>query len=121
MFAEVPTSLEIGGWLACAVAVTMGANQVFKLFDRFKEQPPPRDTYQLKGDYATRREVDALDKDVAELAEEIGKLRDKMNHDAEVTAAAANARAEKIHGRIDEVLSAMSDLRERVGRGMRGK
>lgn len=125
IFAEVPTSIEIAAWLGCLVAVAMGANQIFKLFDRFKEQPPPRDTYQIKGDYVTRRELDGLEKEVdalnGQFRDEVGKLRDEMKHDAEVAAAAANARAEKIHGRIDEVLNAMSDLRERVGRGMRGK
>jgi hypothetical protein len=121
IFGEVPTSLEIGGWVLCLFGLAGGVNQVLKIFDRTKEHPPPRDTYQLKGDYVTRRELDALDKDLGELADDVAKLREKIEHDAEVSAAAATARAEKIHGRIDEVLSAMSDLRERVGRGMRGK
>lgn len=122
---EVPTSLEIGGWIGCLFFLAAGVNQVLKVIDRTKEQPPPRDTYQVKGDYVTRRELDAIEKDLAglrtEFREEVGKLREEMKHDAEVAAASATARAEKVHSRIDEVLSAMSELRERVGRAMRGK
>lgn len=114
MLAEVPTSLEIGVWIGCLFFLAAGVNQVLKVIDRTKEQPPPRDTYQVKGDYVTRREFEALEKAVE-------KLGDEMKHNAEVFTAAANARAEKLHGRIDEVLTAMSDLRERVGRAMRGK
>lgn len=125
MFAEVPTSVEIGGWIGCAFFLAAGINQVLKVVDRTKEHPPARDTYQVKGDYVTRRELDAIEKDLAGLAaefrEEVGKLREEMKHDAEVAAASATARAEKVHSRIDEVLSAMSELRERVGRAMRGK
>ncbi len=125
-----PTPVEIAAWLACLVAVVMGANQVFKLLDRFKEHPPPRDTYQLKGEYVTRRELDALSDELDDLAvllrdqvaklqdqfrDQVAKLQDQMKHDAEVANAGATARAEKTHGRIDEVLSAMGDLRERIG------
>src|SRR6266496_5925964 len=110
VLAEVTTSLEIGGWMLCLFALAGGVNSVLKLCDRTKEHPPPRDTYQLKGDYATRRELDAIEKELDELGtefrERIEKVRDEMKHDAEVNTAAAIARAEKFHARIDEVLAA---------------
>jgi len=103
-----PTSLEIGVWLVCLVAVVAGVNQVMKLLDRFREHPPPRDTYQVKGDYVTREEfkdlADVVDELAGEMRESIAEVRRETAHDREIAAAAAEARAEKLHTRISDVL-----------------
>ena len=114
-----PTSLEIGAWLVCLVAVIAGVNQVMKLFDRFKETPPPRDTYQVKGDYVTHRELkelqDRVDELSGELRESIADVRREMAHDKEMSNAAAEARAEKLHTRISDVLVHLTRI-EMAGR-----
>ena len=86
----------------------MGINQVMRLLDRFKEHPPPRDTYQVKGDYVTRSEWKEVREEVdglaGELRESVVEVRRELAHDKEITNAAAEARAEKLHTRISEVL-----------------
>jgi hypothetical protein len=103
-----PTSLEVGAWLVCLVAVVAGVNKVMKFFDRFKETPPPSATYQPKGDYITHREFkelrDQVDELSAEMRETFAEVRREMAHDKEIMNAAAEARAEKLHTRISEVL-----------------
>lgn len=103
-----PTSLEIATWIGCLVGLAVGVNQVMRMLEWFKEKPPARDTYQVKGNYAgvselkeLREEVDEL---AAELRESIAEVRREMAHDKEITSAAAEARAEKLHTRISEVL-----------------
>jgi|KBSSwiStaDraftv2_1062776.scaffolds.fasta_scaffold00424_32 hypothetical protein len=120
-----PTPLELAGWLGCLVAVVMGINQVMRLLDRFKETPTPRDTYQVKGDYVTQRELKDVREDVdalaGELRESITEVRREMAHDKEVNQAAAEARAQNIHKRVDEVLAAVSELRGFVSKALRPK
>lgn len=121
MLAALPTSLEIGGWLLCLVAVFGGVNQVLKVLDRLKEYPTPRDTYAPKGDYAARGELKELAKRLDDLAGEFREadaaLRGEIKHDRELANGAAEARADKLHSRIDEVLAAVSELRGRVDAG----
>lgn len=115
--------MEVGIWLVCLVAVVAGVNQVMKLLDRFKEQPPARDTYQVKGDYVTQREFkelrDQVDGLSGELRESIADVRREMKHDAEVNQAAAEARAQNMHKRTDDVLAAVSELRGFVSKALR--
>jgi hypothetical protein len=118
MFAEVPSSLEIGGWLMCLFAVAGGVNQVMKLLDRTKESPTPLSTYQLKGDYVTHTELATVRKEVEKLAEETREdfydIRNAMKHDAELNAAAALKRAENINHNIQDVMTAVGELRGRI-------
>ena len=52
-----PTSLELAGWIACLAAAMWILNQGMTLVSRFKESPPPAQTYQIRGDYALRSEL----------------------------------------------------------------
>ena len=107
LLAEV-SPLEIGGFALTLFALVAGVNQVMKFLDRFKEQPPPHQTYQVKGDYVTQREWRDLSEKVddlaAELRESIAEVRREKAHDREVMGAAAEARAEKIQNRISELM-----------------
>jgi len=114
-----PTSSELAAWIVCLVAVVVGVNQVMKLIDWFKEKPPARDTYQVKGDYITHRELkelrDQVDELSAEMRESIAEVRREMAHDKEMSNAAAEARAEKLHTRISDVLVHLTRI-EMAGR-----
>jgi hypothetical protein len=52
-----PTSIELAGWVACAGAILWILNQGMNFIGRFKEQPPPSTTYQVRGDYTLRSEL----------------------------------------------------------------
>jgi len=118
-----PTPAELAAWIVSFVAVLIAVNQALKFFDRFKESPPPRDTYQVKGDYVTQREFkelrDQVDGLSGELRESIADVRREMKHDAEVNQAAAEARAQNMHKRVDDVLAAVSELRGFVSKALR--
>lgn len=120
MFAEVPTSLEIGGWVLCLFGLAGGVNQVLKIFDRTKESPPPRDTYQVKGDYALKAELVSIREDLDNLESTlrglIEKVRDEMKHDHETNTAGATARWERFEMRVSDIMGAVSELRGRVDR-----
>lgn len=119
MIAEISTSLEIGIWLGCLFFIAGGTNQVMKLIDRTKEHPPARDTYQLKGDYATHKELAELRHDLTALAdkfqETVNEIRADMKHDGEMANANDRQRAENINRNIQDVMSAVGELRGRIG------
>lgn len=124
MIAELftPTSLELGGWIVSAWAVLGFLNQGAKFIDRFKERPPPHETYQPKGDYALRSELQQLKLDlqthlqrqdgaIAEIASEIGAMREKMDTDKGEILKADEERIGGVHERVNDVLEAVSELR----------
>lgn len=49
------TSTHIAAWLACAAFVLMAANSAAKFMDRFRETPPPLQTYATKSELAELR------------------------------------------------------------------
>jgi hypothetical protein len=104
-----PDAVQLAGWLACAFFMAGGINQVLKLFDRAKEQPPPLETY------ATKAEVSLLRADVQRLegkfAHNLEALQIEMRADRDSTKQANEVRAVKLHERINDVLAAVSELR----------
>lgn len=111
---EAVTSAQIGVWLGCLAAMALLANQLFKLLDRFKENPPPRDTYQLKGDYAARSELMRLEEKLDDLADgiraDVDKIRGEMKIDRDAMTKAAEERARYLNEQINDVLKAVSAL-----------
>jgi len=51
-----PDALQTAGWLASAFFLAGGLNQVLKLVDRTREQPPPAQTYATKAEQQQRFE-----------------------------------------------------------------
>ncbi len=116
----LPISIEIGGWISVLFFLVGGWNQVEKFFDRRKEAPPPAVTYQLKGDYATRQELLELRHELSAqlhcLDAEVTGLRAELKKDKEDLLAAGEHRAEKLHGRINDVLEAVAELRGKASK-----
>lgn len=84
-----------------------GTNQVFRLLDRFKEQPRPMDTYQMKGDYVKRSECRELhasaEAQVKEIESELESIRIKLEHDKTEVLRADEERSVRLHSRIEEM------------------
>ena len=87
--------LDIAGWLGCFVFVIAGMNQVFRFLAHFREQPPPSQTYQPKGDYATRTELNVLRQEIT------GRLV-VLDSDIKEVLSAGEDRARSIHKRLDD-------------------
>jgi len=104
-----PDAVQLAGWLACAFFLAGGVNQVLKLVDRAKEQPPPLETY------ATKAEVALLRADVQRLESKLDHSLEALQTEMKADRAAANhaneLRAVKLHERINDVLAAVSELR----------
>jgi len=107
--------LEIGIWLGCLVAVIMGINQVMKFIDHFREKPPAHQTYQVKGDYVTQRELEqlreALNDLAAETRESFESVRREMKHDAETRQAASLEQANNMQAQVNDLIKAIGELR----------
>jgi hypothetical protein len=54
-----PNAVQVAGWLASAFFIAAGLNQVLKLIDRAKEEPPPIETYVTKAESQQRQEESA--------------------------------------------------------------
>jgi hypothetical protein len=95
-----------------------GVNQVLKITDRFKEHPPASQTYQPKGDYATRAELSQLrtelTEQISDLDRDIGYLREQLHSDMKAIQKAGEDRAGKIHERINVVLEKVAELKGRM-------
>jgi hypothetical protein len=117
---SAPLSLHVGGWLAALFFLIGGWNQVEKFFDRRKEIPPPAATYQLKGDYAIRQELVELRHELGSqlhsLDAELSGLRAELKKDKDDLLAVGEHRIEKLHGRINDVLEAVAELRGKLSK-----
>jgi hypothetical protein len=92
----------MGDWLMILFAVAAGVLTFLKIIDRNKPVPPLHNQFADKVETEKRftcieREIDVLRRDT------IAGLRENN--------AAAEARADKIHNRINEVLGAVSELK----------
>jgi len=107
----VPPSpaIEIAAWLACLAFVMWLANQGKTFLSGLREQPPPAQTYQPKGDYAFRSELrdievrfetnrklesEQADRNSAALFEKLESLRLEIKSDNKA-----------LHGRINGIES----------------
>ena len=87
-------SVQLAGWIGSLFFLTGGLNQVLRLTDRFKEQPPPAQTY------ATKEELFLLRQDLNHLRAEVRDDRDRILQ-------AGEERARKLHQRIDPIINEM--------------
>lgn len=98
----------IAAWLACAAFVLMLVNGAFKLNSNIKGPPshPPAGELDLR--------VAHLEERVTQFESTLTELRSEMREDLQTILSAGEERAGKIHGRINDVLAAVSELRGRV-------
>ena len=87
-------SIQLAGWIGSLFFLGGGLNQVLRLMDRFKEQPPPAQTY------ATKEELLLL-------RHELNLLRAEVRADLDRILDAGEARARKLHQRIDPIINEM--------------
>jgi hypothetical protein len=107
-------AIEIGGWALAAAAMAGGANQVLKLVDRMKERPPPSETYTTLTQCEHRHHT--IGGDIIGLRADLHSLRMEIRTDLKETAAANEQRSSKLHGRIDDLLEAVSELRGKLSK-----
>lgn len=96
-----PTSLEIAAWLLAAFAIAAGINQIMRLIDRMREKPSPIETYETKLSAAKEREhierrIQRVEADLLRLSADIHTLGVTLAETGE-------ARARRLHERIDHV------------------
>lgn len=138
-FAQMSAPAGLAAWLACAAFVLMLANQAFRLKERLlgqrnpqqifpqplevKTTPEPVTREYCDSNYhANNRRIKTMEQQLAELRHErreaAAKLEEKIElagreiNDLERRLNAANeARFEKVHTRINEVLGEIRELR----------
>lgn len=109
-----PGSAQSIGWLALTAAGAAGAaNQVLKLMDRFKEKPPPSETYvtikECKVMHSSQElRIGKLECEVAAIRSEIRIMGEDLDKKDE-------ARAVAIHSRLNDILEKVSLVRGQVG------
>ena len=87
----------IGIWLGCGVAVIAGVNQALKFADRFRPNPPTHEKY------ATKTELIVVSEHVERLEAKIDGTYRELNK-------AGDARATKIHERINTLTEKVGEL-----------
>lgn len=108
IFAQANPPAEIAAWLACAAFVVMLLNGGFKLTRNLKgaDPQPPNSNLALS--------VQQLDRRMSALEDWKSELTTKMDDDKTEILNAGEHRAEKIHGRINDVLASVSELKGAV-------
>lgn len=79
-------------------------NEVEAFMDRRREKPAPADTYQVKGDYATRQELRELRTEINQHLTRQDVLLTKVEAQIATNNRDAEKRAEELHKRINPVL-----------------
>jgi hypothetical protein len=120
LFAELPspTSIQIGGWIIACGGVLWFLNQGAKFIEHFKMKPPPHEIYQPLGDYVVSGHLMDLEKrlnsQVLKLSNDLGQLQRDWKIDRDMIMAASEARSEKIHTRVNQILEVVAELRGEV-------
>ncbi len=140
IFADLtPTPVQLAGFLACAVFLAAGYNQVMKIVDRWKGRPSPGEVREEAAQlFARQRDFEihiasnekqfALleikrDEDLDEASDSRKIIYDKIDHmrselfEAERRiSAAGEARIEKVHDRISDVLGEVREIRGKTNK-----
>jgi hypothetical protein len=98
--------------VALNVAVVIGGayvllkfwSEVESFLDRRREKPPPAETYQVKGDYATRQELRELKQEITQHLSRQDDFLTRVEAQIAVNNRDAEKRAEELHKRINPVL-----------------
>ena len=109
MLAEMTTApAGLITWLGCLAFVVVLVNGGFKLAANIKgpESAPPAGELDVRVAHIEER-IDGFDRSISE-------LRHEMRVDLQTVLQAGEERAGKIHGRINDVLAAVSELRGRL-------
>jgi|GEM_PF-2845259 len=120
-----PTGVEVLAFVGSLFFLAAGANQVLKLLDRNKEQPPPSATYATKTECATNYETHQhhlirIEADLHNtrdgLKNDHQRTRDEIRFEIGEVTRLAEVRNGGLHERINQLLAAVSDLGGQVRR-----
>jgi len=142
LFAQLTPPVGLAAWLACAAFVLMLANQAFRLKERLLGEknlqqifPQPLEIRSVRDPVsrehcdrnyqASARRIEAIEQELAELRQERREMTAKLEEKFESVSreipelerrlnAANEARLEKVHHRINEVLGEVRELRGAV-------
>ncbi len=142
MFAQASAPVGLAAWLACAAFVLMLANQAFRLKERLLGEKNPQQIFPQPLDvrpvrdpvsreycdsnyHASTRRIKAIEQELSELRSERRESAAKLEEKIETVSreipeterrlnAANEARVEKVHNRINEVLGEVRELRGEV-------
>lgn len=103
----MPSPIELAAWLLALFAVAGGVNQVLRLVDRLKEQPHPGSTYEtIEHAKVERAHVEAR---LRKVEDDMRKLSSDIYVLGKTLAETGEARARRIHERIDGFRKELSD------------
>ena len=105
---EFNAPVEIAAWLGCLAFALMLFNEGSKLVDRIRGRAPQPPNEQLEFS------VTAIDRRVCRLEEDSAKIWAKMEADKTEILRAGEARAEKLHNRINPIAEGMEGLKSAV-------
>jgi hypothetical protein len=123
-------SVHLAAFIGIAFFLVGGINQILRITDRFKEKPPPSQTYMTKSDCAAQHEsirelsrslqseIVALKRErdgvLAQMNAQLTDLRRELKSDIAAIAATDEARVSALHMRINLVLEAVAELKGKV-------
>jgi hypothetical protein len=105
---EFNAPVQIAAWLGCLAFGLMLFNEGSKSVDRIRGKTPHPPNEQLEFS------VTAMDRRVCRLEEESVKIWAKMESDKTEILLAGEARAEKLHNRINPIAAGLEGLRSAV-------
>ena len=120
---EIPDPVALAGFLGCLFFLVAGINAVMKVVDRMRDKPPAGEVAKHTAEfYATKEQLkDHVSADFQEhsnLWAKIGGLERGLRGDLQETerriVASAEAGRENLHGRINEVLAAVSEVKGEI-------
>jgi len=139
LFAELSAPAGLAAWLGCAAFVFMLANQALRLKERLLGEKTPQEIFPqplevrtvrdpVSREYcdnnyhASTRRIQAIEQELSELRTERRELSAKLEEKIEIVSreipelerrlnASNEARLEKVHTRINEVLGEVRELR----------
>jgi hypothetical protein len=131
LLAQIEPPAGLAAWLGCAAFVMMLTNHALRLKERLLGTNPPPAADPVTRDYCDRnaqagaRRAETIEQEVQELREERREAALKLEEKLELVTreipelerrlnAANEARFEKVHNRINEVLGEVRELRGEV-------
>lgn len=107
--------VEIAAWLGCLAFVAFLVKNVLSITDRFKERPPPAQTYMTKNDCAAAHEIVGrnFQQHVADNKVEFDAIRAEIKKDRADNQVHASARQAKL---FDELKDTREKLERRINR-----
>lgn len=115
---EMMPMLSAGLWVVGGGVVLDVVMRGYELLRTVRGEPDKREI-SLAPQFATRPEVEALGTRLAHVEQAIERIRQEIREDRSALLEAAEQRAAKMHGRINEVLAAVSELQGSLRRSRR--